>query len=94
MDELLKHKFLKNRTRDALVHQLLEHIKPVGADELVADKGAGRISQDLFMWLIDLGGTTVSNMSDNEMTAVAGSTPSDVITKRLFVFKCLLVTVW
>lgn len=32
-EELLKHKFLKGRTRDALLHQLLDHLPAVGAGD-------------------------------------------------------------
>jgi hypothetical protein len=42
--ELLKHKFLKARTKDALVHELLDNITAVGApDGEVVGKCLSRI---------------------------------------------------
>lgn len=52
-EELLKHKFFKGRAKDALLHQLLDHLPAVGAgEEPDQDDGKTRMSSSLCVCVV------------------------------------------
>jgi serine/threonine-protein kinase 24/25/MST4 len=49
-EELLKHKFLKGRTKDALLHQLLDHVSAVGTGEDTDQEEEGTLLEKDFKY--------------------------------------------
>ena len=49
-EELLKHKFLKGRTKDALLHQLLDHVSAVGTGEDPDQEEEGTLLEKYFKY--------------------------------------------